>query len=371
MRKIYVCKLKPGMILAKSVYGPNGQLWLRAGVTLTSQYISSLLRSKINFVYVLDPFLSDAQNEEIVSDQARLQANKLVKNVLTNIKQGKQGPIVDNNFLKVVNRLVEEVLDNKDVMYNLADILSTDEYTFNHSVNVCILSLLIASNLRYTRSRLQDIAVGALLHDLGKTKIDKRILMKEGCLTNEEFAIIKMHPVLGADILSCRQRDLADDSLKIVLQHHERCDGSGYPHQLLHHQINESARLVMIVDVYDALTSDRPYRAALQPHQVLSLLKYSGNHAYDPVFLQTFFEHVPAYPVGTALRLSNGDIGLVVKNKVGKTFSPTVRVYWAEGKGPYKNEFEIDLAVEQSIFVEEVLSEEKKEELFPLYPKNE
>ncbi|NLZ93611.1 MAG: phosphodiesterase, partial [Firmicutes bacterium] len=156
------------------------------------------------------------------------------------------------------------------------------------------------------------------------------------------------------------------DSIKIVLQHHERCDGSGYPQQLLHDQINENARLVMLVDVYDALTTDRPYRAALRPHQVLTLLKYSGEQAYDPIFLRTCLDHIPAYPVGTALRLSNGDIGLVIKNKVGKTFSPTVRVYLAEEREPYKDEFEIDLAEKNSVFVEEVLSEEEREKLFPL-----
>jgi len=228
MRKVYVSKLRPGMILAKSVYGPNGQLWLRAGVTLTEQYVSSLRRSKITFVYVFDPFLSDIKQKEIVSDQARIEASKAVKKLITGIRQGKQGPIVDNRFIKVVNKLIEEVFNNKDIMYNLADILTTDDYTFNHSVNVCILSLLIASNLRFTRSRLQNIAVGALLHDIGKCELSSSILLKQDKLSHSERHIIKKHSILSEQILQLT--GYSDEDAKIVRYHHEKLDGSGYPY---------------------------------------------------------------------------------------------------------------------------------------------
>jgi HD-GYP domain-containing protein (c-di-GMP phosphodiesterase class II) len=355
------------MVLAKSVFGPDGQLWLNAGVELKSNYIASLWRASIPSVYIFDPLLDDLEIVEVISDETRRQAVKVVKETLRSAKfnKGMQSRLlVDSRFTRTVENMVEEVLGNKDVVLNLADIRDNDDYTFFHSVNVCVMSLLAGTELELSRTNMSELGVGALLHDMGKIWVDELILKKNGSLTPEEFEEIKKHPDFGYEILS-GQRNFSPDSAKIVAQHHERCNGRGYPNNLEKSDIHKFARLVMVVDVYDALTSDRPYRASMKPHEAINMI-IEGAEAYDVEMVQLFLKHLAAYPIGTAVRLSNGDLGLVVKNRKGIPLRPVVRVC-KDGDGfLYQDPFDLDLMERLDVTVIDVLSDMEREKELPL-----
>ncbi|MDW7650777.1 MAG: HD-GYP domain-containing protein [Bacillota bacterium] len=367
MRKTSISLLRPGMVLAKPVYGPDGQLWLNAGVELRSNYIASLWRTGIPFVYISDPLLGDAVVAEVISEETRRQAVKILKETLSSTKANtfrQVTPLVNNRFSFIVEKMVQEVLENKDIVVNLADIRDADDYTFLHSVNVCVLTLLAGAEFGLSRSQLGDMGVGALLHDMGKIWIDDEILKKKGSLTPEEFAEIKKHPSFGHEILSA-QANISPDSVKIVMQHHERCDGSGYPYQLTTEEIHPYARLAMVVDVYDALTSDRPYRDSMKPHQAIEMITASCE-IYDNDMVTSFLLHLAAYPVGSAVRLSSGDLALVVKNRKGVPLRPVVRVC-KDGDGfLYAEPFDIDLTDRLDLVITDVLSDKERQLELPL-----
>ncbi|NLM51228.1 MAG: HD-GYP domain-containing protein [Firmicutes bacterium] len=366
MRKMRICRLRPGMILAKAIYGPDGQLLLNKGVELKGMYIAGLQRMDIQYVYVYDPLMEDVEEVQVVSDVTKHQTIKVMKKTFGCLKANglEYGQLMNRRFLNTVEKLIDEVLANKDIVYNLDNIRYTDDYTFTHSVNVCILSLLVASGLQLSRNNLKEMAVGALLHDVGKLWVDENILKKEGSLTPAEFEQIKRHPLFGYDILS-EQANIAPTSIKIALQHHERCDGSGYPYQLVKKEIHQYSRLVMIVDVFDALTADRPYRKALPPHKAVEIiLSFKG--AYDTEMIRLFLDHIAVYPLGTALRLNNGDLGLVVKNKKGRPFQPVVRICKNKNGRFYASPFDIDLAETKNLFITEILSEKERDRELPL-----
>lgn len=366
MRKTAISLLRPGMVLGKAVYGPDGQLWLNAGVELRSNYIASLWRTGIPYVYISDPLLGDVVVAEVVSDEVRSQAVKVVKETLhaSRFAAKKQTILVNSRFSCTVENLVQEVLANKDVVVNLSDIRSADDYTFYHSVNVCILALLAGVELDLQRTRLEEMGVGALLHDLGKIWIDDIILKKQGSLTPAEYEEIKKHPVFGYEILS-DQKNFSPQSAKVVAQHHERCDGTGYPQRLLKEEIHLFSRLVSVADVYDALTADRPYRRAMKPHQAIDMLT-SCTLEYDCEMVRSFIKHVAAYPVGTALRLSNGDLGLVVHNYKGMPLRPVVRIC-KDGDGiRYQDPFDVDLTKRLDLVVIDVLCDRERDKVLPV-----
>jgi len=180
----------------------------------------------------------------------------------------------------MINDLIEELLANCNIMVNLVDIRTNDEYTFGHSVNTCILSIITAINMGYHPARIRLLAVGAILHDLGKVMVPSSILNKPGKLTEEEFLQIQKHSEYGYDLLS-NNDCFSELSKKVVLHHHERFNGSGYPYGLAGSDIHEFSAIVGICDMYDALTADRVYRRAFSTRDAFEMLSASGDYLFD------------------------------------------------------------------------------------------
>ena len=196
--------------------------------------------------------------------------------------------------------------------------------------------------------------MGAFLHDLGKTKVPLSILNKQGNLLPEEFAEIKKHPRHGYDLV--KLHNLIDSSSSaVVLQHHERINGKGYPHNLRNGQIHRFAKICSIVDVYDALVTDRPYRPALPPHKALEFIE-GGGEEFEPAFLQNFYRHIAVYPIGTIVGLSNDVIGIVTHNTAGFPTRPVVRVFWTKDFQKV-NPYEIDLKETINLVVNKVFED--------------
>lgn len=230
-----------------------------------------------------------------------------------------------------VTELVQGVLNQRTSMLALTALRNYDEYTFYHSANVAILSLGLGSLLTRAPRFLSSLATGALLHDIGKLRIDKPILNKEGPLTPEEWESMRTHPVSGARIVSHTQR-VDRSAAVIVLEHHMAFDGAGYPKRVPVKRQHVMSRIVAVADAYDAMTSRRSYSGARSPVDAMRRIVAQSGRAYDPALVRLFIEMLGVYPPRSVVRLSDGRSAVVVRPGDAEPLRPVVRVI-AEGDG--------------------------------------
>ena len=366
MRKIPVWALQPGMKTGKAVYDAKGMLLLNTQVIIKAKYIHNLRLLGISSIYIEDEIIPDVFIEDVILDETRIKAQTMIRDILVNIeKQPKKAMpkavFNKSSFSETVDSIVEQLLQNQNLMINLSDIRTSDGYTFSHCVNVAVLAVTTGISLKYPRSMLNEIALGSLLHDLGKVRIPLTILNKSGSLTDDEYAEIKKHPTLGYEMIR-KQDFIKSSSCMTVYQHHERINGKGYPRGLTSDQIHPFARIAAVVDVYDALVADRPYRKAMHSYKALEILE-SGGDEYDLNVLHNFMQHVAAYPVGNFVSLSSGEVGAVVQNTVGFPWRPKVRVL-AFKEGPeIVKPYEVDLMEKIDVVVDGLCDENEMQNI--------
>ncbi|RJO62795.1 MAG: HD-GYP domain-containing protein [Dehalococcoidia bacterium] len=320
----------PGMKLSRPIFGLNGELLLRAGAVLTARNIMSLRRNGVLAVEINGP-ISFEGDRDVITDEVRRNMMGVVREWTFKrcdevaVKTGKTELV---EITKSVEVIVEEILSGKEVAGSLAEICSCDIYTYAHSVDVCILSLMVGVKLGYPKPKLLRLGVGSLLHDIGKVKVPAEILNKPGELTPNEFAEIKKHPEYGRQMF-VNIRNASSQSAAIILNHHERYDGSGYPRSLKGDKIDEMSAICGVADVYNAITTDRVYRKALPPHEAYEMIMASGGFMFNFKVVNAFLECVTPYPVGSMVRLSNGLAGVVCKLNVAP-FRPVVKTVEGE-----------------------------------------
>ncbi len=358
MRKISLETTQPGMVVARAVLGGNSQVLLKAGTELKPQYVCYLRKLGVSSIYVRDKSVDDIVINDVVSDETRNEARRLVKTILYDIKTIKPGRKCINTekeIVETVTKLIDELLSNRDILIQLTDVRTSADYMFAHSVNCCILAGVVAVKMGYDRTTLKQLATGALLHDIGMVAIPEQILNKPGELTMDEITTINMHPLYGYEIFkkSNIYHGLAGT---IIAQHHEKYNGQGYPYGLKEDEINPMAQIVGIADIYDALTSDRPYRKAYHPHEAVEMIMTWGNDLFDIEILQSFLAVIAAYPIGYQVMLSSGESGLVVGNNPGFTLHPIVRVlHTGEDFAPHPSPYDVDLSKSLNLVIIKVI----------------
>ncbi|MDD3719601.1 MAG: HD-GYP domain-containing protein [Actinomycetota bacterium] len=226
---------------------------------------------------------------------------------------------------RVVGVMLNRVGENRSAVLGLATMKNYDEYTSFHSVNVLILSLALGSMLPLDRSALMILGTGALLHDLGKITIPQSVLKKSGPLTSQEWEMMKAHPVKGADILMA-QPGVHLLSVMVAYEHHARYDLSGYPDVKGKERIGLFSRIVEVCDVYDAMTSARPYQKARTPDQAMRVLVKDMGTAFDPLLVKVFIDMMGLFPVGTMVRLATGEVGVIYEPGENDALWPRVKV---------------------------------------------
>ncbi len=364
MRRVKTENLAPGMVVARTVYGAEGQHLLKAGTCIRNNYIAHLKRLGILSLYIEDVRLEGVVIDDVVSDETRIEAYSLVRELMISPAGNSNGYgsrlcALGKEFDDCVHKIIDEILYHEDTMMNLDDLKTANNYTFSHSVNVCVLSLVTAKKMEYSEIKMKHVGLGSLLHDLGKVNIPESILNKKGNLTEEEFELVKQHPEDGMEIFK-NNAMFSSLSGDIILQHHERCDGKGYPLQLKKDEITEAAQIVSVADVFDALTSNRPYRSAYQPHQVVEMFSAADGTHHDVNIVRSLVSVVAAYPVGTLVWLSNNDCGLVIGNTPGHPLRPKIRVlYHFEDNrlSPHSDPYEVDLTEKLSLVITDVLED--------------
>ncbi|ATE61504.1 HD-GYP domain-containing protein [Thauera sinica] len=267
------------------------------------------------------------------------EANRIVRDMMDDVRLGRQ--IELEKVEPLVERIVDSIFRNQDALLPLARLKSHDEYTFQHSVSVCTLMTTFARALGLDRPTIREIAIGALLHDVGKAKVPDEILNKPAKLTDAEAVKMKSHVVQSKIILQATP-GISDIALDVAAQHHERFDGTGYPNGLKGDEISLYGQMGAIVDVYDAITSNRVYHRGMVPTEALRKLLEWGKFHFNPKLVQAFIRSVGIYPTGSLVRLASGRLAVVQRQHGDDLMHPSVLVMY-HTKGYYLAPETIDL----------------------------
>lgn len=329
--------LQEGMKIDQAIVDRRGRILIARGAIMDEYLIDSLLKLGITGVYIREGE-EDPEEENIsllaksVIEKTRVEDRskvKLTESVKKRVAEGIQ--YLYNNtdtqdFTDATNQITDELMraisDNEAIAVDISTLKISDEYTFKHSVDVATMAMIVAKQHGLNDKEVYEIGIAGLLHDLGKSKIPNEVLNKPGRLNDEEFAIMKQHSVYGYEILK-EKENYSPSVLLGVLQHHEKMNGMGYPMGVSSEKMHLFAKILSVVDIYDALVTERSYKKAFSQRDAVEMIM-SMTQELDLDVMKSFLESMILYPVDTIVQLSNGEKAKVVQNNPGYILRPKV-----------------------------------------------
>ncbi|MBS0422915.1 MAG: HD-GYP domain-containing protein [Proteobacteria bacterium] len=276
---------------------------------------------------VKKPVMRVSVEEELdTAKKIQNKAKEAVTSMFNDVRMGKALEIEGaESLVEEINQSMER---NPNALLTLTRLRSVNEYTYMHSVAVCMLMVALGKRLGLDEAQVRQAGTAGLLHDIGKMVIPNEVLNKPGKLTDEEFVIMKSHPERGWEILkSCYQAH--ETSLDVCLHHHERVDGKGYPKKISGEALTLFARMGAVCDVYDAISSDRCYKAAWSPAESIRKMASWKDGHFDETVFQAFVKTIGIYPSGTLLKLKSGRLGVVMEQSTKKLTTPIVKIFFS------------------------------------------
>lgn len=313
MRYISMEQAEPGMIVGKSIYNEQGVTLVNYRVTLTDKLISRMKEKGLMGLYVEDSLSDDIRIEELISDELEVKAAQALRKMDIDAA------------LDVAGEITDELSMNGEISVNLVSLRTNSDYTYKHSVNVAVLSVLTGMGIGLKKPMLKELAASGLLHDIGKINIPLETLEKAGPLTEEEYELIKKHSEFGYEKIK-DDITISSKTKMGVFMHHENVDGTGYPMGLRGDQIYMFAKIIHIADVYDAITSERTYKKAQTPNEAIEFLMKNAGSMFQPEYVKAFITYIPVYPKGRNVILSDGNVAVVVENRQHNTLYPVIRL---------------------------------------------
>lgn len=339
MQRQPVTELKPGMKLAKDVLLQDGRLLLLAGFTVKPLYIRKLKSFNVQFVYIEDgPYNAE---EEYTEEKLYREAHSTIRKVFSLVRDNKSADLTD--VKRTVSEITQMIISDERVLLQLTGVRDIDNYTFLHSVDVCIYSIILGKKLGFSNDQLLALGMGAILHDIGKCKIPLSILQKPGKLTDSEFGEMRHHTVYGCEIIK-NVYGLDSRVANVAYQHHEKWDGTGYPLGIKSEAIEPFSRIVAIADIYDALTADRVYKKKVLPHIAAEYIKDNAGKLFDPYIVDLFISNIAVYTEGTIVLLNTGEVGIVLKTEKSSCDRQKLKIISNKAGPPVLSPYIIDLA---------------------------
>lgn len=287
------------------------------------------------------PHVVSLEEERRRSHSLLGEASQVVNQLIQSVRLGYRADA--DRLEPLIGRMIESVARNPDALVPMARQKSKENYAADHAVATAALIVALGRQLNIDPLEQERLALGALLKDIGEAAIDAKVIDKPGMLSRAEYSIIQSHVEEGLALLEGSGR-LSDTSLQVVHDHHERFDGEGYPYKSAGDQISLAGRMAAIVDTYDAMTSDRPYRAAISPSLALRQLYGEAGRQFDPELITTFVRTVGIYPIGTLVLLESGHLAVVDQVHPQNLLSPVVKVIYHSGHRQYVSPVVVDLA---------------------------
>ncbi|MFA6311513.1 MAG: HD-GYP domain-containing protein [Sterolibacterium sp.] len=325
------------------------ELWIDSAkgldvdVSETEEKVAAAVQKVLVTASVRDELPKQVSLSDEVKQAAKTcaKATKAVKSMFEEIRMG--NAVNSESANDLVEEISSSVIRNPGALISLARLKTVDDYTYMHSVAVCALMVALARQIGVGEGEVREAGMAGLLHDLGKALMPMEVLNKPGKLTDEEFTIIKSHPVEGHRLL-VEGHTTREIPLDVCLHHHEKVDGSGYPHRLKNEEISLFAKMGAVCDVYDAITSNRPYKQGWDPAEsIKKMTEWSSGH-FDAKIFQAFVKCIGIYPTGALVRLSSGRLAVVLDQSAKSLLTPQVKVFFSTKSQMYIPPEVVDLS---------------------------
>lgn len=370
MRLVPVNCVRPGTHLGKTLYNSSGSILLKHGIELNETLLARLEENGIGLVYIDDGY-SQQEIHDIIQPEVRHRAIDSLRNVFELIERKPRASSEEvhdvrkqllmksmSKYLDTVKTvsatIIDNILSSQTLMINLVDIKTYDSHTYEHSLNVAVLSLILGIEAKMGRNLLHSLFIGALLHDVGKVLVPVKAGRQ---LSEAEKELMKEHPLRGYEYLK-ESRSIDGTAKSVILQHHERADGLGYPRGTPGEFISQAARIISIANCYDNLTSNTLEGPAVPPNEAMEYLMGGAGTEFDFELVSLFVRKIIPYPPGTLVRLSNGEIAVVTEVNSNFPLRPVVRCI-TRGTGAVSSQA-LNLMQEYSIIITGVQLEDPR-----------
>ncbi len=367
MRLVPIENVHSNTLLGKTIYDSDGKVLLRTGVVLRSNTIEKIKELGIPAIYIFDKY-SREEIDDVIKPEIRQKTISLVKEAFSTIQRLDPAKKEKNNandytwqeesyfynIGKMVDDIMNDIINNDNIILALVDIRTQDNYLYAHSVNVAVISLMLGIACKLPKKRLEALCAGALIHDIGKACLPPELINKKEPLSEEEQEMLDKHPRLGYKYLSSTYNVSALSKI-IVLQHHERFDGNGFPDKLKNDKIMDLSAIVSIADAYDNLSTDSPNRKAMFPSDVLEYLMSNAGVRFDYNLVNIFCRIVIPFPRGTLVELSTDEIAVVENTVPNFPLRPIVKII--KSNRPNRVNCFVDLISELSVVIRKIVYE--------------
>ncbi|RNB85830.1 HD-GYP domain-containing protein [Brevibacillus fluminis] len=359
MRLITLRECQPGAKLARTIYADNGAVLLAQGAVITEAMLERLVRLHIELIYIEDEWTDKLNVDEIVSEETRIKTLAFIERTFRQVAEEPQQwqtlfseDELGAKLQQVMNEIIGELSQNQAALNLFGTSCAVDHYLFSHSFHVTLYTIAVAWKMGLRDQELVKIGMGAMLHDVGKMMIPASIAQKPGSLTEEEYQIMKQHAKLGYELMK-NGDSMMQFAAQCALMHHERLDGSGYPHQKKGDEIHSYVRILTVCDVFDALSSHRVYRQALLPHVAMELLYAGVDKHFDHKVVEAFRNTIALYPLGLSVTLDTGESGVVTGYNQGLPSRPIIRLLHDAEKRVLDHPMEVDLSKQLHLMIAE------------------
>ena len=360
LQRLALAFVRPGMALARDVYDEDGTIMLSAGTVLTERLISRLEKRQILSVFVRNPCIELPEISDSVKEATRSRARMMVEHAFNAIKKAEQFSMSEEEQ-KIVHKVVEEVTQDPLAVVHMAHINRNSRDIMAHSVNVSLLSAATALAMGINNlEALHELALAALLHDIGLLMIPQDLLTRRDSLKPEENLIYREHANWGFAIL--QESDSLPRSVALVAQqHHEHADGSGYPHQLTNSTLHPFSRIVAAVNAYETMCITFAERSGCKTHLAYESILAGAGSRFDLQVAKALLTRLPMYPPGSLVELTNGLVGVVISADSNLPHRPTLKILGDSSDSLFKEHYLLDLVEleNQTLFVKDVLSDER------------
>lgn len=347
MRIVKISELKSDMVLAKPIYGENGLIWLKKGAALTNGYIEKINKLKLGYAYIEDNISSGIEATELLDPNLLKKAKKGISQSIADFNNDCLE--IDTETRMTIEKIIHQVVANPFILHSMAAMRDKEEYLYDHSVNVCIISLLMGKKMNLSYDVMRVLASGALLHDVGKIKIEALECCRQ-YHKPEEMALYQEHPKYGYEMVK-KIDGISLLTASIVLDHHENYDGTGFPNQKKANEVHDLTKIVAIANEYDNLLYQMQEQDRIRHYQIIENIISKAYTMFAPEFVRVLRKTIAPYPVSLGVRLNDGRCGVVTKLNEMLPTRPVVRVAQKDqltGELVYS---EVDLAKDLTLLI--------------------